>query len=812
MHHQTSLLNSNWIWLPQEEKSKHQYVCFRKKIRLDSTVTSASNHNGINNRSIKSENYAQNAQKDITNKNALVHLDISVDSDFIVIINNREVGRGQFSDYPEEKTFTRFDVEPYLKKGDNIIAILAYYRGENFSDHRAGKAGLIVSLEVDNQKIYSDNSWKCMQHPAFKSGNMPKVTGQQGFTTHFDARKNIDWASDEFNDEKWNSAEIKAQGISGFWKTILPRPVPILDFGKALGVTILTQGAFIRKSADFTATAEIMQNDALIAKHRNKVFEFTELSVDNCSSPKLTHHIDGVPVTALLKPQVDFDGAYFILDFGQEEVGLINFDIEAPAGTVVEVGHGEHLVDGRLRILLGGRKFADSYICCEGENSYTLPFRRIGGRFLEVHVSNFNAPVKIKYFGLRPLTLPNIKTCEFSTSDSMTQYIHNISVHAMKCCMHEHYEDTPWREQSLYAFDGRNQALYGYYAFGNYDFAATSFDLLGRGIRDDGFLELCAPAKNPITIPIFSFVWITALKEHWMHSGDSKLFNKFKKQIKMMLDIAFKRQDNDSKLYIGPSKDSDKWHFYEWVPGLDEYDKKTPDGRLDAPYNLFLHEAMSSYMIMLKLSGDNKESELICDLASELGKNIVKYFWDSDKKYLNTFISEGKKYGVHQLIQCLALSENILNIEQEKELIDKLTDPMFEKMTLSSMLYLMKAVVGKDDKTLSETIHSCWGKMVQAGATTCWETIKGDADFDSAGSLCHAWSALPVYYYHSHVLGVKPLSPGFKTFTVKPYTNDFSYADGEVMTPYGKIAVKWEKTKEGLTLVVNPPAECQQVN
>lgn len=38
--------------------------------------------------------------------------------------------------------------------------------------------------------------------------------------------------------------------------------------------------------------------------------------------------------------------------------------------------------------------------------------------------------------------------------------------------MHEHYEDYPWREQALYAFDSRNQALYGYYAFGNYDFAA----------------------------------------------------------------------------------------------------------------------------------------------------------------------------------------------------------------------------------------------------------------------------------------------------------------------------------------------------
>ena len=29
-----------------------------------------------------------------------------------------------------------------------------------------------------------------------------------------------------------------------------------------------------------------------------------------------------------------------------------------------------------------------------------------------------------------------------------------------------------------------------------------------------------------------------------------------------------------------------------------------------------------------------------------------------------------------------------------------------------------------------------------------WETILGDADFDNAGSLCHGWSAMPVYYYN----------------------------------------------------------------
>lgn len=37
---------------------------------------------------------------------------------------------------------------------------------------------------------------------------------------------------------------------------------------------------------------------------------------------------------------------------------------------------------------------------------------------------------------------------------------------------------------------------------------------------------------------------------------------------------------------------------------------------------------------------------------------------------------------------------------------------------------------------------------LDAGSTTVWETIKGAWDFEGNGSMCHAWSAVPVYVYH----------------------------------------------------------------
>ena len=45
-------------------------------------------------------------------------------------------------------------------------------------------------------------------------------------------------------------------------------------------------------------------------------------------------------------------------------------------------------------------------------------------------------------------------------------------------------------------------------------------------------------------------------------------------------------------------------------------------------------------------------------------------------------------------------------------------------------------------------IRTNYKKMLDAGSTTVWETVNGSSDFDNAGSLCHGWSAVPIYVYH----------------------------------------------------------------
>ena len=84
-------------------------------------------------------------------------------------------------------------------------------------------------------------------------------------------------------------------------------------------------------------------------------------------------------------------------------------------------------------------------------------------------------------------------------------------------------------------------------------------------------------------------------------------------------------------------------------------------------------------------------------------------------------------------------------------------------VTLNDALIRYQALM-QDEETYAdfmfEDIARIWGDMLMQGATSFWETELGEADFHNAGSLCHGWSAVPVYFYHAYGRGMRPEYPG----------------------------------------------------
>ena len=89
--------------------------------------------------------------------------------------------------------------------------------------------------------------------------------------------------------------------------------------------------------------------------------------------------------------------------------------------------------------------------------------------------------------------------------------------------------------------------------------------------------------------------------------------------------------------------------------------------------------------------------------------------------------------------------------------------------------------------------------MLDAGATTWWELWNPD------GSWCHGWSAGPTYLLTTHILGVQPTAPGWRSFEVRPQPCGLEWAQGTVPTPLGDVAVEWRVEDGRCKTVVRAP-------
>ncbi len=136
---------------------------------------------------------------------------------------------------------------------------------------------------------------------------------------------------------------------------------------------------------------------------------------------------------------------------------------------------------------------------------------------------------------------------------------------------------------------------------------------------------------------------------------------------------------------------------------------------------------------------------------------------------------------------------------------------------------LQGRALGGDCAGALEVIRRYWGAMLDFGATTFWEDfdlswtenacgideipVPGKADIHAdfgnycylslRHSLCHGWASGPAAWMSEHLLGVKPLEPGFKVAEVKPQLAGLDWIKGTVPTPYGPIKVSAQKDSNG---------------
>jgi len=705
------------------------------------------------------------------NPNNKYTLFISADSQYEVFINGSFIGSGQYPDYECYKVYDEFDVGHNLKAGDNQLIINAYWQGESSFTYKLAQAGIIFALyKNDVVLIHSDETTLCAEYTNYKSGHIEKITPQLSFSFKYDARETL---------PPFKPADIIHKTVK-----LYPRPIKQLELQPEKKAHIISHGIFIDTNPD-APTGYRMQY-AYMAHRDYNYLNVTSSSTVLPSSDGLTFNVAN---------NCESHGIYLIVDLEETSSGYLTLDIDLPNESLVLIGFGEHLDDLRVRSYVGERNFCAYYYGKKGRNRFIHRFKRIGLRYLQLFV--YSHSFTLHYAGICSANYPVSTISKFICDDSLHNKIYEVCVKTLHLCMHEHYEDCPWREQAMYTMDSRNQMLCGYFTFSEYDFARACLRLMALSIRDDDLLELCSPGEIEITIPSFSAIFVTALQEYLLYSGDYGFVREVLPVARRIVDGFIRRIDPDCGLvpfYYG----KEYWNFYEWQEGLaggmfykSNMPSNMPAVTYDAPLNAFISMAIQSLSYIYNILQEPEAAEFYSKTANQLNRCMDKAFWEPEESVYFSFFADGKLHHTCELTQSLMAYCGACPSDKLPLILEAISQKRLLPITLSYSIFKYEALLKIPElygQYVFDEIAEIWGKMLFKGATTFWETEKGSNDFKNAGSLCHGWSAIPAYIYFRYGLGIKVIEPGFASYEIEP-VKGIKGCRGFVKIPPGTITV-----------------------
>ncbi len=432
-----------------------------------------------------------------------------------------------------------------------------------------------------------------------------------------------------------------------------------------------------------------------------------------------------------------------IFDLGREETGYLTFTIDSPVEQTILVVFDEIVRDNKIIYLKScNRNYSYEFKLRKGKNTYFNPFLRCGTRYLGV-ISK--TPVKVEMLSLVPAYYTFTKA-PYELPDELDRRIYDVCAHTLEVCAHDHYEDTPYREQALYALDSRNQMLCGYYAFKEYAFPRSNLLLMSKDRREDGLLNITCPTGSILGITTFALFYIIQTYEYTVHSKDITLIEETYPRLETIIKVFLSLLEDN---LIRAFRDKYQWNFYEWRDGLDGKLLKEDDDKFDTAMNCLLVIALR---LMHKMGAMLGKTDNYDEIAENIRKEIYKKLYDKERK---VFVNSSIDDRASDLVNALAILSDAIVGEEAVALAHKLGDKDngFTPISLSMIGFkydaLIKACGNEYNDYILSNIRTEYKKMLDDGATSFWEY---DYDYvkakDEAGSKSHGWSAMPICYYH----------------------------------------------------------------
>jgi len=484
--------------------------------------------------------------------------------------------------------------------------------------------------------------------------------------------------------------------------------------------------------------------------------------------PPSSFSLEYLPITAEIIQKND---SSLLLDFGKETFGKV----------IIKNLTGK----GRLKLFYGETKqealsgtLAETFDYFEIDRDYPANDTTESRAFRYI---NTIWDKKLTFDELSALYeyLPLKKKGDFVCSDSLLNKIYDISLYTLQLTTREFHLDGIKRDRWIWSGDAYQSYLMNFYSFFDENVnKRTLYALRGH-----------EPVKTHInTILDYSFYWIIGIYDHFLHTGDTAFIKQIYPRMKTLMNFCLDRR-NENGLMEGLPGD---WVFIDWA----NIDK---EGEVSFEQILFIR-SLEAISLCADLAGDQTYAEKCKILSESIQKKLLDIFWDNEK---GAFV-HNRKNGVlskkvTRYTNMFAILFDYADVEMKQKIRDNvlLNDEIMKITTPYMKFYELAALceIGEKQKAI-EYVKNYWGGMINLGATSFWETYdpeqSGDEHYAMYGrpfgkSLCHAWGANPIYLFGKYLLGVKPTSPGYKSYLIEPELAGLEWMEGKVPTPQGTI-------------------------
>ena len=407
-------------------------------------------------------------------------------------------------------------------------------------------------------------------------------------------------------------------------------------------------------------------------------------------------------------------------------------------------------------------------------NTYRLELNKQlyeGVRFAWIHIQHLNRPATITGVRLVCQIKPTNYEGSFACSDTMLTRAWYTGAYDVKLNLLHDYFGAILMERSdrhSWTGDAHPSQAASMVAFGNFDFVKAN-------------LRYTSTQFNGIAS--YSLYWVLSLIDYYNYTGDKPLLDEMLTNACNKLDTAYNHFGKNPRLA-----------FYGW------------DERLGAGFeNPNCAESQNAYK-MLSIRAWNEFSDALQHAGYvELSTKYKKYV--TEKTAVLRSISDWtRSLGVHAAAD--AVNAGFINTKERETLWENAFTDRLQRLSYSpfNQYFIIQALarMQRYDEALA-TIDDCWGGQIRYGGTTFFEVFRpswniisrpNDAPVNNQcgyTSLTHPWSAGITKWLSEEMLGVKPSTPGFKTFVVKPHLSAaVTWVKGTVPTPLGTIAFSFD--------------------